>query len=150
MRVIPVIRYCEPEDFSSILELAKHSVSKVLPEEEYEEDKIDTLFNLSLKNEDYTCISLVISGKVVGYVFGSITEHYFHSKKIAYCMSIYVDEEYRQYGLEMLKAFEAWGKYKGAKTLSISTFTGLSPKSLGTVYKRLKYREKEIVYWKEL
>ena len=150
MRVIPVIRYCEPEDFSSILELAKHSVSKVLPEEEYEEEKIETLFNLSLKNEDYTCISLVISGKVVGYVFGSTTEHYFHSKKIAYCMSIYVDEEYRQYGLEMLKAFEAWGKYKGAKTLSISIFTGLSPKGLDTVYKRLKYREKEIVYWKEL
>lgn len=150
MQVIPVIRYCKPEDLKDIIELARHSVSKVLPEEEYEEEKIETLFKLSLKNEEYTCISLVISGNVVGYFFGSITEHYFHSKKIAYCMSIYVDEEYRQYGLEMLRAFESWGKYKGAKTLSISTFTGLSPKGLDTVYKRLKYREKEIVYWKEL
>lgn len=150
MRVIPDIRYCQPEDFEDILELARHSVSKVLPKEDYEEGKIETLFRLALKNEEYTCISLLISDKVVGYVFGFITEHYFHSKKIAYCMSIYVDEEYRQYGLEMLRAFEAWGKYKGAKTLSISTFTGLSPKSLGTVYKKLKYAEKEIAYWKEV
>ena len=65
-------------------------------------------------------------------------------------MSIYVEEEYRKYGLEMIKSFEAWGRYKGAKTLTISTFTNLSPKGLGSVYKRQGFIEKEVVHWKEL
>lgn len=144
------IRYCKEEDLDEIILLAKESVLKVLPDAEYEEDKIVNLFNLALKNEEYTGICLVIDGKVQGYILGYISEHYFHSKKIAYCMSIFVREEYRAYGLEMLKSFEAWGKYRGAKTLSISTFSGLSPDKLSNVYRRLGYKEKEIVYWKEI
>lgn len=150
MQLIPDIRYCKEEDLEDIIRLAKKSVEKVLPEEEFEEGKIVDLFNLALKNEEYTCICLYINGKLFGYILGYITEHYFHSKKIAYCMSIYIDEEYRTYGLEMLRSFQAWGKYRGAETLSISTFNGLSPDRLSTVYRRLGYKEKEVVYWKDI
>lgn len=144
------IRYLKEEDYPDILRLSKICISKVLPEEVFEEEKIEGLFKLALLNEDFTGIVLVISGKVRGYILGYITSHYFHSKKMAYCMSIYVEEEYRKYGLEMIKSFEAWGKYKGAKTLSISTFTNLSPKSLGLIYKKLGYTEKEVIHWKEV
>jgi hypothetical protein len=65
-------------------------------------------------------------------------------------MSIFVKEEVRGYGLEMIRSFEAWGKYKGAETLSISFFTGLSPEGFKTVLKKMGYLEKEIVYWKEI
>lgn len=150
MLVIPEIKYCKEEDLEDILKLAKKSVEKVLPEEEFEEEKIVDLFNLALNNEDYAGICLYINGKLSGYILGYIAEQYFHSKKIAYCMSIYIEEEYRRYGLEMLRSFEAWGKYRGAETLSISTFSGLSPDKLSTVYRRLGYEEKEVVYWKEI
>lgn len=150
MQAIPAIRYCTLEDLPFILPLVKKSVTAVLPDEEYEEDKIENLFTLALKNEEYTGICLTIDGKVEGYLLGFITEHYFHSKKIAYCMSIFVNEEFRKYGIEMINAFEAWGKYRGAKTLSISTFTNLSPRNLGKVYKRLGFEEKEVAYWKEV
>lgn len=150
MRVIPLIRYCKEEDYKDLLPLIKISVSKALPDEEFEEDKVRTLFELGLINEDYTVICLLIDGKVSGYVLGFITEHYFHSKKIAYCMSIYVKEEHRTYGLEMLRAFEAWGKYKGANTLSISSFKGLSPDGLKKVLSKKGYSEQELVYWKEV
>lgn len=144
------IRYIKEEDYSDILRLSKICISKVLPDEVFEEEKIEGLFNLALLNEDFTGITLVISGKVRGYILGYITSHYFHSKKMAYCMSIYVEEEYRKYGLEMIRSFEAWGKYRGAKTLSISTFTNLSPRGLGLIYKKLGYTEKEVIHWKEV
>lgn len=150
MRVIPVIRYCQEEDYEELLTLIKESVSKALPNEEFEEDKIRDLFENALINDQYTGIVLLIDGKVCGYVLGLFTDQYFHSKKIAYCLSIYVAEEYRQYGLEMMRSFEAWGKYKGAKTLSISAFKGLSPEKLSKVLNRMGYTEQEIAYWKEV
>lgn len=150
MQATLAIRYCKPEDYTDFIRLTKKSVDKVLPDEEYEQDKLTDIFQQALSNEEFTVICLEIDKTVQGYIIGYITEHYFHSKKIAYCMSIFVEEEYRGYGLEMLRAFEAWGKYKGAQTLSISTFNGLSPEKLGTVYKRLGFKEKEISYWKEV
>lgn len=150
MQVIPVIRYCREEDYNKVLPLIKEVVSKALPDEEFEEDRIRNLFDNALTDEDYTGIILFIDNEICGYILGYVTEHYFHSKKIAYCMSIYVKEEHRKYGLEMLRSFEAWGKYRGADTLSISYFKGLSPESLKKVLTKMKYEEQEIAYWKEV
>lgn len=150
MRVIPVIRYCQEEDYEELIPLIKEAVRLALPNEEFEEDKIRDLFKNALINEEYTGIVLIIDDRVCGYVFGLLTDQYFHSKKIAYCLSIYVLEEYRRYGLEMMRSFEAWGKYKGAKTLSISAFKGLSPEKLNKVLNRMGYTEQEIAYWKEV
>lgn len=150
MQVIPVIRYCTEADYKELLPLIKVSVSKALPNEEFEEDKIRDLFDRALLNEDYTGIVLLIDGKVCGYILGLLTDQYFHSKKIAYCLSVYVSDEYRRYGMEMLRSFEAWGKYRGAKTLSISSFKGLSPEKLGRVLNKMGYTEQEIAYWKEV
>lgn len=144
------IRYIKEEDYSEILELSKVLVSLVLPEERFEEDKISKLFNSALENKDFTGICLTINGSVKGFIFGFLAQHYFHSSTVAYCMAIYVSEDSRKYGLEMLKAFEAWGKYKEAKTLCISTFTNVSPVKLKSLYKRLGYTEKEMIYWKEV
>lgn len=144
------IRYIKEEDYNDLIELIKIPVKAVLPKEEFELDKINALIKLALSNEEFTGIVLVIKGRVKGFILGYITEHYFHSKKIAYCMAIFVDETCRKYGYEMVKAFEAWGKYRQAQTLSISTFTNLSPKSLGKLYKRLGYSEKEVVHWKDV
>lgn len=150
MRVMPVIRYCKSEDYEELLPLIKETVSRALPNEEFEEDKIKDLFEKALLNEDYTGIVLLIDDRVAGYVLGLAIDQYFHSKKIAYCLSVYVQEEHRRYGLEMLRSFEAWGKYKGAKTLSISAFKGLSPDKLNLILNKMGYTEQEIAYWKEV
>ena len=144
------IRYTIPEDYPDILRLAKIPVKVILPDEEFEEEQIAGLFELALKNEEFTGIVLTVNETVRGFIFGYIHRHYFHSKSMAYCMAIFVEPEYRKYGFEMLKAFEAWGRYKQVKTLSISTFANLSPKYLGKLYKRLGYSEKEVTHWKEL
>lgn len=144
------IRYFKAEDYEDILRLSRVSVKATVPDREFEEDRIEALFKEALKNDKATGISLLINGKVRGYVFGYLTPYYFHSSIMAYCMSIYVEDEYRKYGKDMLKAFEAWGKYKKADVLSISTFTNLSPENLGKLYNRLGYTQKEVVYWKDI
>ena len=121
------IRYIRQEDYPDILSLANTCISKVLPDKEFEEDKIQGLFMLALANQDFTGICLTVDDRVKGFILGYITPYYFHSKKVAYCMAIFVEEKYRKYGYEMVKSFEAWGKYKKAETLSMSTFTNLSP-----------------------
>ena len=141
------IRYIKEEDYPDILRLSRVPAS-IVPE--FEEDKIELLFYSALENKNSTGIILTVDGVGRGYIFGFITPHYYHSDLIAYCMSIFVEEEYRKYGLEMIKSFEAWGKYKGAKRLSMSTFKGLSPDNLGKVYRKLGYSEKEVIYWKEV
>lgn len=144
------IRYVREEDYSEILELAKVLVKVVLPEESFEEDKIRKIFDSALLNDQFTGIVLTVDGQIKGFIFGFLTEQYFHSTLIAYCMAIYVTEDSRRYGLEMIKSFESWGRYKKAKTLCISSFTNLSPKNISTLYKRLGYEAKEIVHWKEV
>lgn len=152
MQVTPDIniRYIKEEDYPEILELTKVLVKIILPDQSFEEDKIRNTFNSALLNDKFTGIVLTIDGEIKGFIFGFVTEQYFHSTLIAYCMAIYVTEDSRKYGLEMIKSFEAWGRYKKAKTLCISSFTNLSPKKISTLYKRLGYEEKEIIHWKEV
>lgn len=144
------IRYIKEEDYPEILELTKILVKIVLPDEPFEEDKIRNTFNSALLNDKFTGIVLTVDEEIKGFIFGFITEQYFHSKVIAYCMAIYVTEDSRKYGLEMVKSFESWGKYRGAKTLCISSFTNLSPKNISILYKRLGYEAKEVIHWKEV
>lgn len=144
------VRYLREEDILSILELAKEPVKAVFPGKVYEEDKIQKLCDAALLNDNITGIVLVIAGSVKGFILGIITEHYFHSSKMAYCMAIFVKEEARKYGIEMLKAFESWGKYKKAETLHIGTYTNLSPEHLGRLYQRLGYQAQEVIYKKEV
>ena len=144
------IRYVREEDYPEVLELTKKLVKVILPDEDFEEDKIRRTFNSALENDKFTGIILTVDGQVKGFIFGFITEQYFHSTLIAYCMAIYVTEDSRKYGLEMIKSFESWGRYRKAKTLCISSFTNLSPKNISTLYKRLGYEEKEIIHWKEV
>jgi len=144
------IRYIKEEDYPKILELTKVLVKIILPDETFEEDKIRKTFDSALLNDKFTGIVLTVDNEIKGFIFGFVTEQYFHSMLIAYCTAIYVTEDSRKYGLEMIKSFDAWGRYKKAKTLCISSFTNLSPKNISTLYKRLGYAEKEIIYWKEI
>ena len=144
------IRYIKEEDYPKILELTKVLVKIILPDETFEEDKIRKTIDSALLNDKFTGIVLTVDNEIKGFIFGFVTEQYFHSMLIAYCTAIYVTEDSRKYGLEMIKSFDAWGRYKKAKTLCISSFTNLSPKNISTLYKRLGYAEKEIIYWKEI
>jgi hypothetical protein len=144
------IRYLIKEDCPEILNLAKEPVQSVLPDKEYEEEKILKLCDAALINEDITGIVLIVEGKLKGFILGILTEHYFHSSKMAYCMAIFVSQDSRKYGLEMVRAFEAWARYKKAESLHIATYTNLSPKSLGKLYQKLGYSVKEVIYQKEI
>lgn len=142
------IRYIKEEDYPDIQRLSR--IPLLSAASTIDEDKLESLFYAALQNTNSTGIILTVDGVGRGYIFGHLTPHYYHPDLIAYCMSIYVEDEYRKFGLEMIRSFEAWGKYKGAKILSLSTFKGLSPDNLGKVYAKFGYVEKEVIYWKEI
>lgn len=142
------IRYIREEDYPDIQRLSR--VPLLSAADSINEETLKSLFYAALQNTNSTGIILTVDGVGRGYIFGHLTSHYYHPNLVAYCMSIYVEDEYRKFGLEMIRSFEAWGKYKGAKILSLSTFKGLSPDNLGKVYAKFGYVEKEVIYWKEI
>lgn len=145
------IRYVKETDFPVILQMVKKVISKIYPEDEVSVEKIRDLFDKSLEQEAFTCIVLVDPEDTPkGYILSCISEVYFHTRKVATCLSIWVDEEHRAHSLDMLKAFRTWGKYKNADSLVISEFHNLSPKGTEKVFKILGFTLKEKQFWKDL
>ena len=145
------IRYTQEKDFPFILQMVNKVVSHLFPDKPPNPLKIRELFDKGLENEDFTCIVLVDPEDTPkGYVFACITELYFYPRTIGTCLSIWVEEDCRAHSLDMLRAFDKWGKYKGFDTLVLSEFENLSPKGSGKVLSRLGFKLKEKQYWKDL
>lgn len=145
------IRYVKETDFPVILQMVTKVIAKVFPEDKVSVDKVRDLFDKGLENEAFTCIVLVDPEDTPkGYILACISDLYFHSRKTATCLSIWIDEEHRNHSLDMLRAFSSWGKYKGAELLVISEFNNLSPKGTGKVFQVFGFNLVEKQYWKDL
>lgn len=143
------IRYLQEKDIPAVFEMSKKVVAKFT--KDVDEDKVLASIYNGLENKDFSLIVLVDPEDTVkGYVFCSISEIYFATTKIACCLSIWVEEDSRKHSKDMMKAFESWAKYKQADQLMFSTFEGVSPKGLGSVYKRFGCSIQEVQYWKDL
>lgn len=145
------IRYGKPSDFEAILSKVTTVIGHLYPEDQVDKDKIRVLFDKSMENTEFSLIVLVDKeDKLRGYIFACLAPLYFHSKIVATCMSVWVDNDCRGHSLDMLRAFESWGRYRGADTLSISEFENLTPHGTSKVLSYFGYNLKEKTYWKEL
>lgn len=145
------IRYLKPKDYSYIVEISRKLVDTVLSGKPFNESKIRQMFDNALENEKFAGIVLVNSDDIAkGFILGSIDEPYFHDMKIAVCLTIWVDPEARAHSLDMIRAFEAWAKYKNAEKVVLSAFTGLSPSNFNKVLSRFNYKPQETVHWKDI
>lgn len=143
------IRYVKEKDYSYIVKASKKVINTILPNKPFNEDKIKNLFVLSQSNETHTGIILVDpEDNPKGFIFAAIDELYFHETTLAICLSIWVEPDCRGHGLDMIRAFEKWAKYKKVEKVILSNFTNLSPKNFNKVLTRLKYKPQELVYWK--
>ena len=143
------IRYAIPEDKTILLPIIKKVINKVTDKTDYE--LIERLFNKGLENDEYSLLVLVNQQNIPkGYVFCTVTNLYFSYITVACCLSIWVEEDSRQHSKDMIKAFEAWSKYKGADKMMLATFDKVSPEKLGKVYSRLGYSTQEVQYWKDV
>lgn len=144
------IRYAKETDLVHILRMAKEQIDAILPGS-FESSVITGVFETALQNKEFTCIVLVNKEDTPkGLVFACISPLYFSKKIVATCMNIWVDKDVRNQSLDMLKAFEAWAKYKQADILSISSMINLSSEKLGKVFERKGFHKQETIYWKDL
>lgn len=145
------IRYVKETDFPVILQMVGKVVSKVYPDEQVSKTKIQELFDKALENEIFTGIVLVDPEDTPrGYIFACVTELYFHPRKVATCLSIWVDEECRGHSLDMLRAFDSWAKYKMVDSVVISSFAKLTPEGSEKILSWFGFELKEKQYWKDL
>lgn len=145
------IRYLKDKDYPYIVEIASKLVNSVLPGKAFNEDKIRQMFDHALLNEKFAGIVLVNSeDSPKGFILGSIDEFYFDDTKAAVCLTIWVEPDCRGHSLDMIRAFEAWAKFKKADKVVLSSFTTLSPKNFTKVLTRFEYTPQETVYWKDI
>lgn len=143
------IRYVHPKDRGELVPRIKKVISKFTTE--IDEDRINTLIDKALENKNFAGIVLVNpEDQPKGYIFCTLSELYFTPVSVALCLSIWVDEDCRRHSLDMLKAFEAWAKYKQADKVMFSTFEDVSPKGLDRVFTRFGYKVQEVQYWKDV
>lgn len=145
------IRYAKEKDFPFIFQMVNKVVSHVFPDEIPPAEKIRDLFDKGVENKDFTCIVLVDPEDTPrGYILACVSELYFTYHRVGTCLSIWVDEDCRPHSLDMLRAFNSWGAYKGMDLLVISEFNNLTPKGSDKVLSWFGYELKEKQYWKEL
>lgn len=145
------IRYLKEKDYPYVVEATRKIVDLVLPGEPFEEEKIRAIFEQALTNETHAGIVLVDPDDTAkGFILVSLEELYFHPTNVAICLSIWVEPSCRAHSMDMLRALQAWAKYKKASFVTLSSFTNLSPDNLNKVLSYFKYKPKEVVYWKEL
>ena len=145
------IRYAQEKDFPYIFQMVNKVVSHLFPEDLPTEERIRDLFDKGLENTNFTCIVLVDPEDIPkGYVFACVHELYFHTKTLGVCLSIWVEEDCRAHSMDMLRAFDKWGKYKGVNTLVLSEFENLTPKGSSKVLSWFGFELKEKQYWKDL
>lgn len=145
------IRYLKEKDYSYIVESTRKILENILPGKAFEEEKVSFVFQLALLNESHTAIVLVDNeDNAKGFVLLGIEELYFHSTKVAICLSIWIDPSCRGHSLDMMRAVHTWAKFKKADFSIMSSFTNLSPEKFDRVLSYFKYKSKELVYWKEI
>lgn len=145
------IRYGKPSDLDAIIGKVQRVISFLFPSELVDVHKIKKLFDKALENEEFSLIVLVDpEDKVRGYIFASIDTLYFNHRRIATCLSIWVDEDCRGHSLDMIRAFNSWARFKLADSAVISSFDNLTPKGTDKIMSWFGFSLKEKQYWKDL
>ena len=91
-------------------------------------------------NETF-CHVMVADGKVVGALFGYISEFLFGPDLIASDFGWFVLPEYRgsRSAVKLLKNFQAWAKANGAKEVAMGISTDVMPEKTGALLQKLGY-----------
>lgn len=91
-------------------------------------------------------------GKVQGCLAGQLVAVPFLKKKSAVECMWWVDEELRgsNVGIDLLEAFEYWGKLQGAAFIQMACLSNSTGKVLDRFYKRRGYKLTELTYTKEI
>ena len=144
-----VIRTILEEDLLDVLILAKEFSREAPKSHKWSPEKTKNFLISAMHNTNMEVFISEKQGEVTGAIVCLVTEMYMSNTVIASDVAWFVNKDARgdSSAIRLLKAFEAWGRSKGADYLGMADIEGLS--NLSSLYSRMGYSVFETTYMKE-
>lgn len=145
------LKIAEAGDFEDVSRLTQEFLKTTELPLTYDRNTCKQSFDAILSNpRDGTIILGIKDHRVVGLLVGAVVVALYSKDRMSTEICWYVQEEHRdsRLALKMLKAYEYWAsEIAGCKIIQMSKLN-TSPDSLGKIYNKLGYNEKEVSYYK--
>lgn len=118
----------------------------------YSAEKVAALVVSSLGNPSSIVLVAEIGERVVGFVGGVVTEHFFTPTKIAVDYALYIAPEARggRLMIRLVREFERIAKQLDAAEFAPGVSTEVNAERVAMVYERLGYRLSGYIFRKDL
>lgn len=144
------IRKANKEDLLGILVLAKEFSREAPKTHKWNIDKTTNFLLSAIENTNMEIFISEKDDEVTGAIVCMVTEMYMSNTVIASEIAWFVSKDLRgsRSSIKLLKAFEDWGRSKGADYLGMADIEDIS--NLRKLYNRLGYSVSETTYLKEV
>ena len=144
------IRKANKEDLLGILVLAKEFSREAPKTHKWNIDKTTNFLLSAIENTNMEIFISEKDNEVTGAIVCMVTEMYMSNTVIASDLAWFVSKDLRgsPSSIKLLKAFEDWGRSKGADYLGMADIENIS--NLRKLYNRLGYSVSETTYLKEV
>ena len=144
------IRKANKEDLLGILVLAKEFSREAPKTHKWNIDKTTNFLLSAIENTNMEIFISEKDDEVTGAIVCMVTEMYMSNTVIASEIAWFVNKDLRgsRSSIKLLKAFEDWGRSKGADYLGMADIEDIS--NLRKLYNRLGYSVSETTYLKEV
>jgi len=112
-------RDAKSRDCVEIAELFKEMWEEIRPDIPFQDKSIDLLIDELVKSVALPNMYLKVAvhnGKIIGFLFGSVSYQRRLNKLAGYCYDLYVKKEFRhtKLGFKMVEDIKEWGRNQGA------------------------------------
>lgn len=142
------IRGYKPEDYTGVVALIERFHAESV--EMYGFDCNRKLVTQAIQKHHNHALILEVCGEVVGLVAGHLIECPLQARRVYQEMIWYVDAEYREHGIKLLRALEKRCKERGITSIIMVAIGSSMKEKLDRVYKAMGYNELETHYIKGL
>lgn len=147
-----MIRVATLEDVPSLVELGKllHDTSSYSALG-YDPEKVERQVQALINGAGGVFVADRDS-KVIGFIGGALTEHWFSGDKVAFDYSFFVHPHYRHgvIAVRLIRAFETWAVNNGARQIRMGVTTAINIEGTSRLFKAMGFDEAGALFSKEV
>jgi GNAT superfamily N-acetyltransferase len=149
-----IVRELSELDMPRLLELGMEYWESLKLPFSFDLDYVSSIGSFSIKSKDFCGLGLVDTEKaeIVGFIWGHLSPQLYTPDTQLVDVLTYIRPEYRNDGhsTPLFKAYEQWGKDRGAKSIQLSTVARKGMKHAVNVYEHLGYKVTGYITSKEV
>lgn len=115
----------------------------------FDPEKLEQTAQQAIDDPDWLALVATLDGgQVVGYMAAFLTEFFFNREKQACDLLVFVSPSHRgsRAAIQMIRAYKAWAKSKGAKEAVLGLRIGSSIERTGRFYRKLGFQQEVPIY----